>query len=93
MSRTLHDVVVVGAGPAGMAAAQTEVRSPDGARLSVEVCLAKADEQVALKNQRQASWYLNQAAMVRWEEQRYEEAISYFTRSLRLNEETPIAAE
>lgn len=66
--------------------AQSHAVDVDGKRLSVATCLEKSKEQEGFGNYRQASWFLNQAAMVRWEEKQYDEAIKYFNKSITLNE-------
>jgi serine phosphatase RsbU (regulator of sigma subunit) len=70
---------------APLALAQVAVTNT-GERLTEAICLQKAKEQEGLSNFRQASWYLNQAAMMRWEAKEYDLAIQHFERSLALNE-------
>jgi signal transduction histidine kinase len=53
----------------------------------VEEYLALSEKNRIAGDIKEATRFLNEAAIVRWEEKNYEEAINYFTRSLELNKQ------
>lgn len=53
---------------------------------SVKEYLKKSKKQEKLGNKRQASYYLNQAATIEWEEKNYQVAIKHFKKSIQLNQ-------
>jgi signal transduction histidine kinase len=53
----------------------------------VEEYLALSEKNRIAGDIKEATRFLNEAAIVRWEEKNYEEAIHYFTRSLELNKQ------
>lgn len=65
---------------------QNRAVDSEGNPLSVEMCVEQSGIKESQGNYREASWFLNQAALTRWEEKRYDEAINYFKKSVKLNE-------
>ncbi len=63
----------------GIASAQT--------KLTVEEYLTLSEKNRISGDIKEATRFLNEAAIVRWEEKNYNEAIDYFTRSLQLNKQ------
>lgn len=55
------------------------------AKLSIEQCLALADKYKEAGDQKEATRYLNTAAIVFWENKNYSDAIKYFNESIELN--------
>ena len=64
---------------------QDRAYDSEGNKLSVEECLEQSEIKENQGNYREASWFLNQAALTRWEEKKYNEAIKYFEKSVELN--------
>jgi signal transduction histidine kinase len=56
-------------------------------KLSVEACLQQAEQYKQAGDLKEATRYLNTAAMQAWEEKKYNEAITYFQESISLNKQ------
>lgn len=65
--------------------AQTDVTDYQGNKVSIDQLVAMAKEKEGSQDYRQASDYLNKAAMIEWEYKKYEKAIKLYEKSLELN--------
>jgi signal transduction histidine kinase len=66
--------------------AQSEIFDKNGKRLSVEDFLASSAKKQQEGDYKEASRFMNEAATWHWEKKEYEKAISYFEKSIKLNE-------
>jgi two-component system sensor histidine kinase/response regulator len=66
--------------------AQSEIFDKNGKRLSIDDFLALSAKKQQEGDYKEASRFMNEAATWHWEKKEYEKAISYFEKSIKLNE-------
>lgn len=72
-----------------LAIAQLAAGQGEGAskKMTVEECLSLADKNKQAGDVKEATRYLNEAAMKVWEDKNYDDAIKYFNQSIELNKQ------
>ncbi|MGQ1788365.1 MULTISPECIES: tetratricopeptide repeat protein [unclassified Saccharicrinis] len=70
----------------GVVNAQGNIYDANGHEINIEEYLRKADENIALGDEKEATRYINSIAEGYWNKKNYLKAIEYYIRSIKLNE-------